>query len=272
MWTLVASGALGGLFAAVRPSTTVVQQAAHVAYSEPAGLGGVAEMAVRVWLLNEGRPAQGSKVALAVDAVATVATRRVASGYWAATVAASVRPSDAEAATVWFLEVGITDSGHGPRPVGRPAIVPAPITLAPLEPSPLTLAVPPPDDPIAATAQAFLQSLLSGEGDPTRYVSPNADIPAIEAAPFREVRLERIAVVEAEHGTRRVRVVVGGTTAEQIVFELFYELTLGERDGRWEVTAISAATTMPAPGPPKPASETRPASETATTAVASPGA
>lgn len=265
-------GALSGLGSAIHPGTTVVHRAGNLDRAEPSGLGGVAEMVVRVWLLDEGQPAPGAEVALTVDAVSTVAIRRVASGHWAATVAASVRASAAGAATVWFVEVGIADSGHGPRPVGRPAIVPAPVTLDALEASPLTLAVPPPSDPIAATADAFLRSLLSGQGDPTRYVSPNAEIPPIGAAPFEEVRLERIAVIEAERGTRRVRVSTSATTAEQIIFELLYELTLRERDGRWEVTAISAATTLPAFGPQR-SSTARAASETDTAAaVASPGA
>ena len=270
LWILVGAAGLGGLVAAVRPSTTVVQEATPVVAPTPAVLGGVAEVTVRDWLLLEGRPAPGSEVALAVDAVSTIATRRVASGFWAATVAASVRPGGAETATLWFLEVGISDGGHGPRPVGRPAIVPAPFVLAPLEPSSLTLAVPAPDDPVAATAEAFLRSLLSGEGDPTRYVAPNADIQPIADAPFREVRLERVAVVRAEPDARRVRVAISGTTVEQIVFDLFYELVLTERDGRWEVTAMSAATAPPSPGSKEASTTASPAPEPA--AVASPGA
>lgn len=268
----MACGAIGGLVAVVRPSTTIVMQAANVAEAEPAGLGGVAEMAVRVWLLDEGRPGPGERAALAVDAVSTVATRRIASGYWAATVAASVRPAGAEATTVWFLEVGITDRGHGPRPVGRPAIVPAPISLAPLEPSPLTLAVPSPDDPIAATAEAFLRSLLTGDGDATRYVAPNADVSPIEEAPFTEVRLERIAVLVAEPAFRRTRVAISGSTADRAVFDVFYELTLAERDGRWEVTAISGAPTLPSRSSQQSSTTPRPALAPVDRTVSSPGA
>lgn len=270
LWTLVGAAGLGGLVAAVRPSTTVVQEAAPVVAPTPAGLSGVAEVTVRDWLLHEGRPAPGSDVGLAVDAVSTVATRRVASGFWAATVAASVRPAGAETATLWFLELGIFDGGNGTRPVGLPAIVPAPFALVPLEPSSLALAVPAPDDPVAATAEAFLRSLLSGEGDPIRYVAPNADIQPIADAPFEEVRLERVAVVRADRDARRVRVTVSGTTVEQIVFDLFYELVLTEREGRWEVTAMSAVTAPPGPNSKQAPSTASTASEPV--AVASPGA
>jgi hypothetical protein len=272
LWTLVAAGALGGLVAAVRPSTTVVQQAAGHADAEPSGLSGVAELAVRDWLLHEGRPTPGSNDTLTVDAVATVATRQVSSDYWAATVAARLRPADATAATVWFLEIGITETDHGPRPVGRPAIVPAPVTLTAVEPASLTLTVPHPDDPVATTAEAFLHALLTGAGDPVRYVAPDVDIQPIEDAPFTEVRLERIAVIETEPDTSRVRVSISGTTAQQIVFDLVYELTLHERDGRWEVTAMNGAPTRAVAGPQRSSTTTTPASTTSTTAAASPGA
>lgn len=272
LWTLVAVGALGGLVAAVRPSTTVVQQAAHQADAEPSGLGGVAELAVRDWLLHEGRPAPGSNDTLTVDAVATVATRRVTSDYWAATVAASVRPADTTEATVWFLEVGLTETDHGPRPVGRPAIVPAPVTLTAAEPASLTLTVPHPGDPVATTAEAFLRALLTGAGDAVRYVAPDVDIAPLEDAPFTEVRLERIAVIEAKPNTSRVRVSISGTTDQQIVFDLVYELTLHERDGRWEVAAMNGAPSPPAAGPPRSSTTTTPASTTTSTGAASPGA
>lgn len=257
----------------MRPSTTVVQQSTHPADVEPPWLSGVAELAARDWLL-QGRASPGSNAALVVDAVSTVAYRQVARDYWAATVAASVRRADASVATVWFLEVGIIDQGQGqgPRPVGRPAIVPAPFTFAAVEPAALTLAVPRPDDPIAATADAFLGSLLSGAGDPTRYVAPDADIPVIEDTPFTEVRLERIAVVEAGPDATRVRAAVSGSTAERIAFDVFYELTLAERDGRWEVTAMSGAPTLPAFRRKHPPSPARPESKTSTTTAASPGA
>lgn len=272
LWTLVATGALSGIVSAVRPSTTVAQQTPRLAEVEPAGLSGVAEMATRDWLLHEGRSSPGSDVTLAVDAVSTIASRQLANDYWAAVVAASVRRADAEAPTVWFLEVGITDRGHGLRPVGHPAIVPPPITLAAVEPMALTLTVPHPDDPIAATADAFLRSLLSGAADPTRYVAPNADIPPMQDAPFTEVRLERIAVVEAEPDATRVRVAISGSTIERIAFDLFYELTLAQRDGRWEVTAMSGAPTASARVREQPSTSVSPESKTSITPAASPGA
>lgn len=271
LWSLVAVGALGGLVAAVRPSTTVVEQATHHADAEPYGLSGVAELAVRDWLLHDGRPAPGSKDTLTVDAVATVATRRVMSDYWAATVAASVRPADAPAATVWFLEVGITETEHGPRPVGRPAIVPAPVTLTAAEPASLTLTVPHLGDPVATTAEAFLRALLTGAGDAVRYVAPDVDIPPLEDAPFTEVRLERIAVIQTEPDTSRVRVSISGTTEQQITFDLVYELTLHERDGRWEIAAMNGAPTPATAGPQRSSTTTTPATTT-TTGAASPGA
>jgi len=273
LWALVAAGALGGLVAAVRPATTsVVRPATEPADGEPSGLSGVAELAVRDWLLHEGQPSPGTGDALAVEAVATVATRQVTADYWAATVAASVRPAGGAAATIWFLELGVADTGSGPRPLGRPAIVPAPVTLTAAEPASMTLTVPPAGDPIATTAERFLSALLTGAGDPVRYVAPGAHIAAIKDPPFTEVRLERIAVVGADPATTRVRVAVRGTTAERFAFDLVYELALRERDGRWEVTSISGAPTRPSRKATRPSTTTTPASTTSTSGSASPGA
>jgi hypothetical protein len=240
LWLLVATGALGGLFAATRPTTTVIQPAVEQGAALPPGVAGTAELAVRDWLNGEGRPARaGAPSAPSVDAVAAVATREIDTDYWAVTVGATIRDASSNP-THWYLEIGVLVTDGGPRPVGAPAFVPPPTTLNALDVATLTLTVPAPDDEAAATAAAFLSALLTGAGDPVRYVAPEATIGELEHPPFAHVVLQRTAVVQ-DAPNLVVRVAVTGTTPDGLAFDLLYELTLGERDGRWEVLAMTGA-------------------------------
>ena len=268
----MAAGAVGGLLGAVRPTTTVIQPTAERANALPPGVTGTAELAVRDWLIGEGRPSRaGAPSTLSVDEVAAVATREIDSGYWAVTVGASIREARSTP-THWYLEIGIVLTDGAPRPVGQPAIVPSPTTLVALDVATLTLTAPAPDDPAAATAAAFLGALLTGDGDPVRYAAPDADIAQLEHPPFADVVLRRMAVV-AESPNLVARVAVTGTTSDGLAFDLLYELTLGERDGRWEVLAMTGAPARATPARTGPASTVPDVSSTTSTTTApSPGA
>lgn len=247
LWTLVGAGALGGLVAAVRPTTTVVEPAAHQQAAPPDGIAGVAEIAARQWLTGEtraDRPAT-SDPTLAVDAAAAIAVREITADYWAVTVAAALRGPASNTPTVWYLEVGVTRTNDGLRPVGSPAVVPGPNDATPLPGAAATLASPAQDDPIAATAEAFLRALLTGAGDPIRYVAPDAAISAINQAPFVDLTVERTAVLDSDPTRTVLRVAVNATTADGVELETAYELVLVERDGRWEIKAVSGAPTLP---------------------------
>lgn len=271
LWALVAVGAVGGIAGAVRPRPTVVHHAAVQTAAAPAGLTGVAELVAREWLVGGGRPTEpGSSQSLTVDAVAVVAVRQIDSDYWAVTVAAYLRSANDVPGTTWFLEVGVADTERGPRPVGQPAIVPAPVTLTASDPASLALTVPQPGDPVATTTEAFLHALLTGAGDPVRYVAPGVDIRPIDDPPFTDVRLERFAILERHPGATRVRVALTGTTTAHVDFDVAYELTLAERDGRWEITAMNGAPT-PARNRPRRPTTTAPTAPSTTTS-ATPGA
>lgn len=238
LWAFVAIGALGGIAGALRPTPTVVQRAADQTDLPPAGISGIAELAVRDWLNTSGHSLTRSAAdGVIVDSVTTVAVRSLASDYWAVTVAAAPH---VEAQSTWYLEVGIADGVAGPRPVGSPAFVPPPVTLTPTDATGPSPAIPKPGDPVAATTEAFLRALLAGVGDPVRYVAPDAGIPPMNAAPFTDIRLDRLAVLERSERSARVRAAITATTAA-LEFDVIYELALRERDGRWEVTAITGA-------------------------------
>lgn len=274
LWALVVLGALGGLVAAVRPTTTVIERTAHQQVAPPVGLSGVAEISVRQWLTGDGRPERlgTATPTLAVDSVAAVALRPITSDYWGVTVAAAVRGPASQAATLWYLEVGVTSDSHGLRPVGQPAVVPAPSDPSPVLGAAASLGSPAPGDPLPATAEAFLRALLTGTGDPVRYEAPDAAIAPIEHPPFLELTVDRTAVLHSDPTSTLLRVAVIATTADHIEFTVTYELVLAERAGRWEIKALSAAPTLPSanPRPSAPSTTTTPTTAKANTPTSAP--
>lgn len=276
LWGLVGVGALGGLVAAMRPTTTVVASSAHQQVIPPDGIAGVAEIAARLWLTGEARSDRPAAPAptLAVDATAAIDVREIAADYWAVTVAAAVRGPGSNIATLWYLEIGVTHTAQGLRSVGSPAVVPGPTDLSPLPGAAATLTSPAQDDPLAATAEAFLRALLTGAGDPVRYAAPDAAISAIDNPPFVDLAVERTAVLESNPTRTVLRVAVNATTAERVEFKTAYELVLAERDGRWEIRALSGAPTLPRDQPQRSASSTTTTTvpPSTTTSTPSPGA
>lgn len=247
LWALVVVGALGGIVAAVRPTTTVIERTAHQQAEPPLGLAGVAEIAARHWLTDDGRSDRlgTTSPTLAVDSTAAVAVRQIAADYWAVTVAAEIREPASTAASLWYLEVGVTTTPQGLRPVGSPAVVPAPGDPTALPGAAASLASPAPGDPLPATAEAFLRALLTGAGDPVRYEAPDAAIDPIGEPPFVQATVDRTAVLESDPTRTLLRVAVNAITVDHIEFTATYELILAERAGRWEIKALSAAPTLP---------------------------
>jgi hypothetical protein len=266
LWSLVAVGFVGGVSGLVRsapsPRTTSVQgSAGAVAGSDVAGF---AELVVGQWL--EARPEDAERVAALFlqDAVvpapgatttelqqlATVRVRTVDDGYWAVTVAAGVVERDrggvAFPPATWYVEVGVVrGDGGGLVAAGTPAVVAGPPpTSDGLRVAGPTLRTPVRDDPVAATVQGFLTVLLTGGGDVGRYVAPGVELAAPDPAPFVEVRLQRLGLVEQPAGGLQVRAEVTATTAADGQRSLGYELELTKRAGRWEITSVSGAPSL----------------------------
>ena len=75
LWTLVVFGALGGVAGALRPAPTAAHHASPHQEPAPAGLAGVAQLAVRDWLNTTGRGLQrGATTDEPVDVVDSVTT------------------------------------------------------------------------------------------------------------------------------------------------------------------------------------------------------
>jgi hypothetical protein len=245
LWALVALGGAGGLVGALRSAPSVAERAAP-RETLPPTLAGVAETAARRWLANpEPNTLPSTSPRLTVDAVSAIAIRPVTADYWAVAVLAVVRPTAAAAAREWYLVVGVAAVGDALRPVGEPAIVPAPSDLRPVEPAADTERVLASDDPMAATATAFLRALLTGNADPVRYAAPGTHIAAIAEPPFAEITVDRVAVTGTDGAGSRLRVSLAATTAARSSFDLTYEVAMAQRAGRWEVTALHGAPSRP---------------------------
>lgn len=267
LWALVALGALGGLAGLLRPSTQVVESADDGAAADvtPPEVAGFGELAVTTWIQAEGEGAEaaidplfvidpaadaGSAGRRRVNGDATaIATREVSDEYWAVTVAAPVDEyADGawQPVGTWYLEIGVARTGEGLVAVSEPAIVPAPAEPdgAP-EPAGDGLGVPSQDEEdMATTVDGFLNALMAGNGDVSRYLAPGVEILPVTPAPFAEVRLRRWDVEEAGDGAVRVRLSADATSAAGVPRTVSYELGLAERAGRWEVTTLSGAPTI----------------------------
>ena len=268
LWVLVLTGAAGGACAAARPTPTAAPPPTSPTTTAPPGVHGVAQLAARQWLLEQSQPDRPDLASrLNVEDTTVVATRSVSAHAWTVTVAATLRSSDGTPAT-WYLDVGVTSTAAGLRPVGTPAVVPPPADPSPLLPRSVALQVPAPDDELANTAEEFLGALLTGTGDPVRYASPDARPFRPTGEPFTDLDLERIGVLANHRERTRIRVAVRATTPDGITFELLYELQLRARDGRWEVESLASAS-RPSADRNEPLS---PSTTTTSTAARTPGA
>ena len=244
----------------------------------PSRVTGFAEWAVRRWAdagASPGAlaPPSGREPAAPLDITAThpVASRQLRSRYWAITLGVEAGPGP----SLWFVEIGVLDTDAGLVAAGLPAVVPSPVRAeAALLPAGRTLKVPAADDPIAVTTQAFLDALLAGRGDVSRYLAPGAHMEPVTPT-FDSVRVLRTAEVTATAGRNVVRL-EAAAVAPGVELRLGYELTLEQRAGRWEVRRLSGAPTL-RPGPTgaahAPSTTSPPATSTSTAvAPATPGA
>lgn len=290
LWSAVGLGCLGGAVALVRPSNAGAVETPATTTTEdesmvPGPVAGMAETVVEAWLtatdddqerldalfVDSPSVDAAATEGLQVGAVRTVAGRRMADGYWSATVAAAVTedvsggedPIDGEGddtdategeeagprETTWYVQVGIVgDVRHGLAALAAPAVMPAPPEVtSPWEVVDDASSLPQEqEDAVVTTIEGFLGALLAGDGDPQRYAAPGLDLRAPDPAPFQAVSVEDIAVTEVPDQNGRIwaqahvlAITPGG--AEQV---FTYDLTLDPRVDRWEVVSLSGAPTF----------------------------
>jgi hypothetical protein len=267
----------------------------------PAAVAGTAERIVAEWLTateadsermedlfvevpSIGNP--GAQV-LEVRDVTTVSGRRLADGYWAVTVAADVvdaepeegDPGATEAAMeeaaggvpeeelsregTWYLDVGIVGQVDGGLVgLAAPAVMPGPPAAEPeWNVGDVTFGDASEGDPVATTVQGFLSAMLTGDGDPSRYAAPGAQMRAANPAPFADVTVQEIATDEMEDGRLWVLAQVVGTTRGGVSQIFVYDLIVAQRVDRWEVDTLSGVPTVLREAPPAETTTTQPAAD-----------
>lgn len=165
-----------------------------------------------------------------------------------ANVKETTKDDDDNELTSWprrYWQVPIATDESGPKAMGFPTPIAAPTPgagedLAYSEP----LAV---SSEGGETVQNFLMAYLTGEGDITRFTSPDTTFTAIAPAPYTRVDIIKLGSdLPADEQTGddsrlRVRAVVAATSADERMATATYTLTMTMRAGRWEVLAIDDA-------------------------------
>jgi hypothetical protein len=280
LWGAVAFGCLGGCVGLVRPaaSPAPVAAPATTGVDVPAPVAGAAERVVDAWLsaTNDDQIGIGDLFVddvhlsprgldpVIVEGVTAIAGREVSDGYWSVTVAADVREipdpvaeeasegtedglaptlpgEETDVVTTWYVEVGIVgDVETGLAALTTPGVLPAP------PPAPegwrrdaagLTVAE---TDEQWATIDGFLRALLTGEGDPARYMAPGRSIATASQAPFVAVEPEVMTMSgNPEDGRVRIWVEADVETPGGVHRLVAYEIAMAEREDRWEVVSVS---------------------------------
>ncbi|HEV7759126.1 MAG TPA: hypothetical protein VGO78_09060 [Acidimicrobiales bacterium] len=250
----------------------------------PAPVAGMAELVTREWLTasvdeNEDDlralfvepPALDGLSAgdLTVGRVTTIAGRVLQEQYWAVTVEAEVTETvtvvdetdpgagedpnavnasnDSERRTsIWYLEVPIVGNPEtGLLALTTPSVLPGPpVAETGWTPSVNEPVKPNPDDPTLQTVEGFLDALLAGTGDPSRYVAPRVKVTPANPPPFADTEVVDVAIDQLGEGEYRVLARVKATTPGGARQMFSYELVVVERVDRLEITQFSGAPTM----------------------------
>jgi hypothetical protein len=174
---------------------------------------------------------------------------------WSVTVGADVTSAPGTPPTRRFYQVSVQVFGGGARVLGLPAVVPGPVYSA-ARPAPYVSEVSA-AGPLGHTVSGFLAALVAGQGDVSRWTSPQAVIAPVTPPVAVHARIRRITVpVEGSAGLssavpRQGQVVHVLVTADLVdaagqVRTAQWPLQLAGRDGRWEVAGIDPAPLQPA--------------------------
>jgi len=221
--------------------------------------GGCAELVVAAWLAGDvdllsgvpGLP-RGEVEPGRREAVRTyTASATPGETGWGFVIGAEVRvrgeDDQWQEAGVQFFSVTMVPGAGGCQgwvPATLPAQVAAPVLAGPQPPYPAFL--PATGTELSETLAAFFAGMLTGAGNPERYVAPGTAIPVLSPPPYQEVAVTELRTTEDAPVDRAGTVPPDGTVVPLLVtvatgedyLPLVYPVTVGVRGGRWEVIAI----------------------------------
>ncbi|PPG77487.1 hypothetical protein C5D98_14990 [Rathayibacter rathayi] len=105
------------------------------------------------------------------------------------------------------------------------------------------------NSPVAATASSFLAAYLTGNGEVSRYVTPEVEIFVIEPAPYSAVKVKDVSANAAPAEKPADGDVLNVLVKSELVsgtgqtISAHYVLTMTARADRWEVTSIDPTPT-----------------------------
>ncbi len=169
--------------------------------------------------------------------------------------------ADAVAAHRWNVRVAVTVNGvreflqvpvaYNPTTTAMgaltlPSPVPGLVRGRRLE-NPVSQNVPTTSD-LGRTLTGFAQSFAAGQGDVTRYTSPNSPVVAISPAPFSTVTITGLSSDVPipldrgphEGGTAQILVTAQATGKQTGMQTVTWTLTVRVRAGRWEVATLDS--------------------------------
>ena len=263
LWALVILGALGGLVGMfARGSSAAPQVAAPKPQPSSLGAEGFAELYVASYLGDVGADTDDRVLrsffpgdadlrgvqarALYVTQTVSLAAARVSEGYWSVTVGARVLAA-AEGAYqplgLRAFQVGVVElPAGGYVATSLPAEVPLPPTiklprLAGEAPGP------PERNEETVALSRFFSAFLAGQGELSRYVTPDSQIVAVAPSPYASTQVRRAGLddLAGDDDGRLARVEVAATDAAGRIQVLGYSLELVRRDGLWQVRRLLAA-------------------------------
>ena len=274
LWVLVVSGPVAAVLVTARVSALEGQldslgsSAAVEVPPDTAGVEGVAELFVATYLgagedsaaalrLFLDGPSLYGVVEGSWRAVRTTSlgAHQIGPGYFAVTVAAEVVASESSSdgqgawvpAGTRFYSVGVVETEAGWAVTGLPTLVGAPPRAVPAELLVGRLDGLDSTPGLEETVSRFLAAYLTGVGELARYTAPSSRIEPVQPPPFSEVEVLESGLVDSSDGAGQVRVVVRAADAAGRAQVLEYSLTVGLRDGRWEVSELLPAPPLLAP-------------------------
>lgn len=220
--------------------------------------GGCAELVVAAWLAGDhelldgvaGMPARAPEPGRRRATSTYVAGATAGEAGWAYLIGAEVQVREGQAwrpAGRQFFTVTMVATGGGCAgwaPAALPAQVAAPDLTSPslpyAEPLPVT------GTELSDTLTAFFTGMLTGSGNPERYLAPGAAVPFPAPPPYREVTLDELRARADAPVDRTAEAPADGTVVPLLAtvgigdddLPLVYAVTVEVRDGRWEVLAL----------------------------------
>lgn len=249
----------------VPPSSTAAEGAAELYVSAWIRAGQVDDAGLRSWYtagadLRDVVPGTFRSVR-----TVTVGTPvEIKRGYWSVVVAAETVSEQGTMATR-FYQVPMQNVGANWTAAALPSPVAGPVGVSSPRPLILLGRVDPSDD-LASSVQSFLSAMLTGTGDLTRYVTPDASIDPVIPAPYIRVDLRAIGTRNSDDGHREVlaeSLTVDAAARTQIIQT---SLDVTRRDGLWVVSGILPGPTLE----PRRAEEPKPLATIATTTTTQP--